>query len=66
MSGPDLKVVGAFLEFAKRAKELPCAGFHRSCKSCGALEKVGSADVTDEDEITGEGAHRLLGRPRCR
>src|SRR5256885_16784483 len=45
----------------ERLKELTRALLHRSGHVGGALEQIRAADVSREDEITGESAHRHIG-----
>ena len=62
MGGKDHEVVGhgasEFLEaLVKNARSL----FHRIFESSNSVEKVGSADIANEDEISRESAERFIG-----
>jgi len=57
---PDLKMVRLRPELLQRLKELPGESIHRSTLTGGFLEKIGTADVADENEIACQRSNRLL------
>ena len=60
MPGPDLHEVGEGTEALETLIELPGTRRHGVRDACCLLEKVGAADIADEDEVSGRDPDRLV------
>jgi hypothetical protein len=62
MSGPELHEVGERARPLQRCVQVACRAFHRPLHARGALEQIGTSNVTDEDEVARQQPDRRIAR----